>query len=73
MEDPDNSDRAKSQNPNRASPWGSILSHVTTPRKLMCRCCAVGGRIPEEGERERKKKEEGDFMSSIEIALFIRG
>ena len=37
-------------------------------------CRAVGGRIPEEGEGERKtKEEEGDFMSSIEIALFIRG
>ena len=55
---------AKSPISNRAPPWKSILSHVTTPRKLMCRCCAVccavGGRIPE--ERREGAKEEGKFV-----------
>ena len=81
IKDPDDSNWAKSSNPNLAPPWGNILSHVMSCHNatqahvqvLCCTCTYCGREDTRRGERERKTKEEGDFTSSIEIALFIRG
>ena len=60
IKDPDDSNWAKSSNPNLAPPWGNILSHVMSQRHASSCAGAVlyvyilwEGGYPKRGEREK--------------------